>query len=571
MEFSSGSFHGGAVEKLRRVIEAASGQRKAELVLKNAAYVNVFTEEVCVGDIAVQDGIIAGIGNYFGELETDMTGKVVCPGFLDAHIHLESALVCPWEFMRASLLHGTTAVVTDPHEIANVLGTDGIDFMLQATKGLPIDVFFMLPSCVPAFLGEENGATLDKTLLEKYDSNERVLGLAEMMNVPGLLGSDAEVLSKLAAADLHGWLVDGHAPGLSGKALSAYIAAGIFSDHECSTDVEAREKLKNGQFIMIREGTAAKNLAALFPLLKRPFAERCMFCTDDRHPSDLLNEGHIDSILRCAVCEHGVDPVLAVKSATLIPAQYFHLKRRGAVAPGYFADLAVVNSLEGFSVEAVYKNGKLVYGKDGLKAFSMPQIDEALLKKATDTFHMPVLSAEDFCKNVSERVIGMVGGELLTTDEGTAERIDTSRDILKMAVIERHRNTGHMGICYLHGYGLRSGAVATSVSHDSHNLIVIGDDEASMALAANRVRDLHGGIVVADENRVLSELPLKIAGIMSDSPLETVIEQLENAKQHAFSLGVSRNIDPFMTLSFMALPVIPKLRLTTHGVVEVGA
>ena len=551
------------------IIDVAAGRKKADLVLKNATYVNVFSGQLETEDIAVAHGLIVGLGSYEGETEVDMTGRIVCPGFIDAHIHLESSLVSPTEFARAVLPHGTTTVITDPHEITNVLGTDGIDYMLTATENLPVDVQFMIPSCVPASPLDEAGANLDYRDIDSFFQHPRVLGLAEMMNYPGILAADPEPVSKIVTSQAHHKKIDGHAPGLSGKALNAYIAAGVYSDHECADLSDAMEKLRRGQFIMIREGTAAKNLEALHPLLtmEKGF-DRCMFCTDDKHPNDLLEKGHMDYICRKAVAL-GADPIRTVQVACLHAARYFLMNNRGAIAPGYLADFAIVEDLKEFRVVSVYKRGQLVYGDGQVTDFPAPAIPEYLQNRATDTFHLPLLKPEDFANSRPRCVIGMVPGQIITEDRGYADKVDLSKDILKMAVIERHKNTGHMGIGYLNGYGLTAGAVATSVSHDSHNIICVGVSDQDMALAANRIAENHGGIVVVKDGQVLAELALEIAGIMSSAPLHQVNQDLENAKEAAYTLGVRKDIDPFMTLSFMGLPVIPQVRLTTRGVVDV--
>ena len=555
--------------KKQRVIEAASGREKADLVLKNATYVNVFSNELRTCDIAVANGLIVGMGEYEGEQELDMTGKIVCPGFVDAHIHLESSLVSPREFAKAVLPHGTTTVITDPHEITNVMGTDGIDYMFQATEGLPIDVRFMLPSCVPATPMDESGANLDYRAIDSFYDYPRVQGLAEMMNAYGVIHNDAEVVSKIIASQAHHKKIDGHAPGLTGKDLDTYIAAGVYSDHECSDIEDALAKLRRGQFIMIREGTAARNLEALAPLLTPQYADRCMFCTDDKHPSDLLEKGHIDYICREAINKYGVDPIIAVKAACHHASRYFLLNNRGAIAPGYLADFAIIDNFQNFNVEMVFKKGVLYYDHGQLKDFPKPQIEEYLDQRAHDTFHVTLLTEEDFRDVRPRAVIGMVPGEIVTTDNGYADKVDTEKDILKIAVVERHKNTHHIGLGYIQGYGLKSGAVATSISHDSHNIIVVGTNSKDMAFAVNRIVENHGGIVVTENEQVKSELVLELAGIMSDSPLVEVNEKLEAAKDAAHALGVGHGIDPFMTLSFMALPVIPTLRITTRGIIDV--
>ena len=554
--------------KKLRIIEVASGREKADLVLKNASYVNVFSSEICHGDIAVAEGLIVGMGEYSGNTEIDVSGKIVLPGFIDAHIHLESAMVSPCEFVKAVLPHGTTTVICDPHEIANVMGTDGIEYMLQATEGLPVDVRFMLPSCVPATPMDESGAILDYRTIDSFYDHPRVQGLAEMMNYPGIIGADSQVVEKIVAAQAHHKKIDGHAPSLVGNDLNAYIAAGVYSDHECFDPSDAIAKLQRGQFIMIREGTAAHNLEALLPLLTEKYADRCMFCCDDKHPSDLLEKGHIDFNVREAI-RRGVDPILAVRVACHHAARYFLLNNRGAIAPGYLGDFVVIDNFNDFNIQQVFKKGRLMFDGQTVSPFPAPTIDPYLEQRAHDTFRVPSLSAEDFTERRPRGIIGMVPGELVTTDQGYSDHIDPEWDILKIAVVERHKNTRHIGIGYLQGYGLKQGAVATSVSHDSHNIIVVGANEEDMAAAVNRITENHGGIVVMDHGEIKGEVVLSVAGIMSDDTLENVNTALEQAKEAAFTLGVSHNIDPFMTLSFMSLPVIPKLRLTTRGVIDV--
>ena len=556
--------------KKRRIINAAAGREPADLVLKNATYVNVFSNELCHADIAVAEGLIVGMGTYSGKVEADMTGKIVLPGFLDAHIHLESSLVSPKEFVKAVLPHGTTTVITDPHEIANVMGTDGIEYMLQATEDLPVDVRFMLPSCVPATPLDESGAVLDYRAIDSFYDHPRVQGLAEMMNFVGTIAGDDQCVEKIVAAQAHHKKIDGHAPDLVGNDLNAYIAAGVYSDHECHDLNDAIAKLERGQFIMIREGTAARNLEALLPLLCDKYSERCMFCTDDKHPNDLLEKGHIDYIVKKAI-GLGADPITAVKVACHNAARYFLLNNRGAIAPGYLGDFVVIDNFQDFNIEKVYKKGELMVENGVVKEFPTPEIEQYLVDRAHSTFHVGTLTAEDFTEHRPRGIIGMVNGEITTTDAGYSDRIDVEYDVLKIAVVERHKNTHHIGIGFLQGYGLKSGAVATSISHDSHNIIVVGTNEADMAQAVNRVVELNGGIVVWDGGAPKAEVPLAIAGIMSDEPLVTVNEKLEDAKEKAYALGVSRGIDPFMTLSFMALPVIPSLRITTRGVFDVGS
>lgn len=550
----------------QRIIAVAAGREKADLVLKNAKYLNVFSNEFLCGDIAVANGLIAGVGKYDGKTEIDVSGKLVLPGFIDAHIHLESSMVTPAEFAKAVVAHGTTTVITDPHEITNVMGIDGVEYMIQASQNLPIDVHFMMPSCVPATEIDESGAELDCKDIDLYLDNKKVLGLAEMMNYVGVINGDKNVLSKIVTSQAHHKKIDGHAPELSGNDLNAYIAAGVYSDHECSTFENALEKLRKGQFIMIREGTAAHNLKALMPLLTQQYYSRCMFATDDKHPSDLLHGGHIDYIVKQAL-KNGADPIVALKTATHHAARYFLLNNKGAIASGYLADIVVVDNLEDFNVETVFKRGKLVFDGE-VKDFSAPTVDEKLAEKCFDTFHLNSVTPSSFKVDGKLGLIGLVGGELLTRNLGTADKIDEENDILKIACIERHKGTNHIGVGYVKGYSLKSGAVATSVVHDSHNIITVGCNDDDIAVAVNAIKDSKGGIAVVENGKIKALLELPIAGLMSDEPLTTVNEKLENAKSSAYELGADKSIDPFMTLSFLSLPVIPSLRITTKGVFD---
>lgn len=554
------------IQSRRRLIRVAAGMEQADLVLKNAVYLNVFTESWMTGDIAIAEGRIAGAGSYEGEAERDVSGLRVVPGFIDGHIHLESSLLIPAMFAQCAVPHGTTSVVCDPHEFANVMGADGVRYILEATEGLPLDAFVMLPSCVPATEEDESFAELLAEDLEPLWGQPRVLGLAEMMNYPGVLAGNDAVLRKIAMAEERGRPVDGHAPCLTGSRLTAYIASGVRSDHECSTCEEGLEKLSQGQWIMIREGTAAQNLEALLPLLHTPCAARCLFVTDDKHPAELLRDGHIDWMVRTAV-KRGVEPVTALKVASWNAAMAFGLRDRGAIAPGYAADLAVLDA--DYQVCATIKDGCVVY--DGRPiSVCVPRVDARLSEMALHSFHMRPVEPEVFGCGGELGVLSMVKGQIITTDGGMAGGVDVDRDLLKIAVLERHHLTGHVGVGYLHGYGLRRGAVATSVAHDSHNLIVVGENDQDMACAAERVRRLGGGIVLAQDGVIVGELPLPIAGLVTDWDSRRVNAALESLKGVAAEMGVHAGVDPFMTLSFMSLPVIPAMRVLTYGVFDVN-
>ena len=556
------------VRRKQRLVRVALGEEKADLVLKNADYINVFSDEICHGDIAVANGLVVGMGVYSGEKEIDVSGKIVAPGFIDAHIHLESSLVSPAQFARAVIPHGTTTVITDPHEIANVCGTAGIDYMMSASDGLPLDVHFMLPSCVPATPMEESGAVLSWRDINAYFDHPRVLGLAEMMNYPGVIGGDRKTIEKIVVSQAHHKKIDGHAPGLSGKALCAYTSAGVYSDHECDTFDSALEKLRVGQFIMIRDGTAAQNLEALMPLLVPQYAHRCMFSTDDKHPYDLLNKGHIDYIVRKAI-RLGADPILTIKVASHYAARYFLLNNKGAIAPGYLADFVVLDNLRDVNVERVFKRGAQVYD-GGEVTLAEPEIDPDILAGVTDTFHLPELTEAALALGDAP-LIGMIPGQIVTEDLGRARGVSVDKDILKMTVCERHHGTGHVASCYVKGYGLTRGAVAASIAHDSHNIIACGVSDADIVCAVNRLRGMGGGLCVADGGEIVAELPLPVAGLFTDRPLREVNDALEACKRAAYARGVHEGVDPFMTMSFMSLPVIPTLRLTTRGVIDAGS
>ena len=551
-------------------------------LLKNGTVINTFTGETEKTNVLTEDGIIAGVGDYTdsdADIVKDVTGKYICPGFIDGHIHIESTMLLPSELARVCILHGTTAIVADPHEIANVCGAAGIDFMLKASEGLPLSVYIMLPSCVPATGFDESGAVLEAKDLEPLYDHSRVLGLAEMMNYPGVIARDPAVMAKIAAAKEKGKPINGHAPLLSGKPLDSYIAAGIGDDHECSSFEEAAERIRKGQRVMIRQGTAAQNLKALLPLFDEPWAHRCLLVTDDKHPADLLTHGHIDSIIRQAV-KAGKDPITAIRMATLWAAECFGLRNIGAIAPGYKADILVLDDLNTVSVADVYCNGVLTCENGKIKPFDPPAPSQELWNTVRSTFNMPSVTEKDFHIDLQGihkcNIIRIIKGELLT-DEWQAEvdfdrnnGIDTERDILKIAVLERHKNTGHKCIGLIAGTGLKSGAVASSVSHDSHNLIVIGTNDADMAAAAETVRKMGGGCAAANNGITTAEMPLPIAGLMTDLPAEEIAALNEQLRETIHKLGVPADRELLMTTAFVSLSVIPHLKITTKGLVDVN-
>lgn len=567
------------IELQRRRIAAARGESPADLVLRCGSVVNVFSGEIAVRDLAVKDGVIVGLGEgYQGAEERDVSGRFLLPGFIEGHLHIESSMMMPRSLGAALVVHGTTALIADPHEIANVMGMDGVRLMLEDSRDIPFDFFFMAPSCVPATHMETSGAELHAGDLAPLLYEPRILGLAEMMNFPGVLEGDEEVLRKI---DLfRNRVVDGHSPGLTGRDLQAYLTAGIGSDHESFALAEGREKVEAGMMLMIREGTSARNLAALLPLVNRANWNRFCLVHDDLHAEDLAERGHLDHLLRRAV-QLGLDAVTAVRLATINPAHYFGLRRRGALAPGYRADIAVAKELESFEIQAVYKDGILVaeegrltgiqpWGVAGQAAIHPPSPEPLRIAPFTpDRLGMPHPGGE-------ARVIGLVPGELITRAltlpvPAVQARVqtDVANDILKLCVVERHKGSGRIGLGLVQGFGLERGALASSVAHDSHNVIAVGVDDASIHQAVMRVRDMGGGLVVAAEGRILAEVSLEVAGLMTRAPFEELVQKIRAAKDRASELGAT-GPEPFMALSFLALPVIPELKLTDQGLVDVN-
>lgn len=556
---------------LERIIRVARGIEPADLVLTGGRHLNVFSGEILEGDLAVADGTIAGIGSYRGRRRINLNGDILLPGFIDAHIHLESALLSVPEFARAVVPRGTTAVLTDPHEIVNVMGLAGLNYMISSSRGIPLDVFFMASSCVPATRFETTGGRVTASEIRKALRRPRVLGVAEMMDVPGVLAGEPEVLRKIRAG--RGRRIDGHAPLVSGKDLSAYVAAGIRSDHECTRIEEAREKLRLGMTIMMREGTTERNVAALASLVTPETASRFVLVSDDKHVDDLLDHGHMDENLRRAVSA-GIDPVAAVRMATINPALHMGLADRGAVAPGYAADLAVVSDLDTFRVRAVYKDGRLV-AANGRPAWRKrrPLLPARRAMRVAD-FSLDRLRVPIRPGRI--RVIEIVPGQILTRSvveepsvAGALASADPGRDIAKIAVVERHKASGRVGLGFVRGFGLKAGAIASTVAHDSHNLIVVGTNDRDMAACVRHLIRAGGGLCAAHDGKIAAVLPLPIAGLMSDREAEVVAGRLTLVKAAATILG-SRLSDPFMHLSFLALPVVPELRLTDLGLVDVG-
>lgn len=545
--------------------------QKVDLVLRNAKYLDADKREFVEGDIAIKDGKIIGInGNFSGKEEKDLTDKYITPGFIDGHIHLESSVISPEDFAKIASIHGTTAVVTDPHEIANVCGIDGIKYMLEKTKNLPISVYAMVSSCVPATEFDESFANLDSEATKKcFDLDpDRILGLAEMMNFPGVIFKNPEVLAKIEIAKKLGKRVDGHAPGLTDEDLKKYISAGIESDHECSTIEEAIEKInvakELGQefYIMIRQGTAAKNLEALAKLMNMPeYRDCCMFSTDDKHPEELKNEGHIDSIIRKAI-SLGVKPEDAYITATKNAAEYFGLENLGKIEVGRQADLAVLDDIRSVKINSVYKNGEKMT-TERIKNWPKNEVEEGLEERVRNSINMREVTVEDIsCKGQAKQVIGLVPGEIITTDAGVAKDYDLENDIIKAVVIESHKGTMHMGTAYLKGMGLKKGAVGTTVAHDSHYMILAGTNDEDIAKAANEIAKMQGGKIYVENGEVKASLALPIAGLMTDENPNTIIKKMEALKENA---QVKEGIDPYMNLSFVSLAVIGDVRLLPGG------
>ena len=560
------------VALLKEMIDMAGGKKRASLVLKNCQIINVFTEEIIQGDIAIHGEMIVGIGTYEGEEEVDMEGRYVAPGLIDGHVHIESSMVTPGQFARAIVPRGTTTVIADPHEIANVCGLEGIKYILDESTSLPLSVFIMLPSCVPATSFENSGTTLNAEKLKELIDHPRVLGLGELMDYPAVIRGDQMVLDKIAVAGDK--LIDGHGPGIEGQDLNAYVMAGARTEHECSTLEEMADRLRLGMYIQIREGSAARNLDTLIRGVTKENLRRCIFCTDDRHPGDILIHGHIDNNVRMAI-KNGFSPAAAIKMATLNVAECYKLKGLGAIAPGYKADLIVIENLEHFNVVEVYKEGKQV-AKNGSALFKTEiSHNPAVL----NTVNIGIISRENLEIHVESdiaHVIKILPHSLLT--EKVIRKIETQDglfkfhnrlDVLKMAVIERHRSTGNIGLALVEDFKLRNGAIASTVAHDSHNLVVIGDNDEDIMTAIEEIKRCGGGITICSGGKVLKTLSLPIAGLISDQDIELVDIQLKEMMDIARDLGVNKDVDPFMTLSFLALPVIPAIKLTDMGLFDV--
>ncbi|ANU11807.1 adenine deaminase [Planococcus antarcticus DSM 14505] len=558
--------------RLKTRIDVANKKRKADLVIRHASIVNVFTKSLTTGDVAISDGVIVGIGDYEGVQEIDATGMFIAPGLIDAHVHIESSMVTPQQFSQAVLPHGVTTVITDPHEIANVSGTAGLDFMIKDAESTLLDIKFMLPSCVPATSFENAGARLSAEDLAPFLQREGVLGLAEVMDFPAVLRGDDAMLDKLLLSRQ----IDGHAAGLTENDINVYGSAGILTDHECVSKEEMILRLERGMYVMLREGSVAKNLHALLEGVTEQNAHRCLFCTDDKHLDDLIEEGSIDYNVRTAI-KRDIHPITAVSMGSLNAAQCFGLRQKGAIAPGYDADFLLLDSLEKFTIKEVYKGGKLA-AQNG--SYVGPLQNKTDASAVQDTVRIAEFSASSFQipmgNSTKAHVIGINPNNLITEHLIIETPVvngsfvsNTDKDLLKIAVIERHRATGNIGLGIVQGLGLKNGAIATTVAHDSHNIIAVGTTDSGIKAAAEAVHNLKGGLVVVQDGHVLASLPLAIAGLMTEEPFDAVYQQLKKLDESLLQIGAPTHFNAFLTLSFLSLPVIPHLKLTDCGLFDV--
>lgn len=562
--------------RTKNLIQVATGRKKADLVIENCNVVNVFSQEIIYGKLAISDGIFVGIGDYEGIETIDGEGKYIVPGLIDSHVHIESSMGSPYQFARAVLPRGTTTVISDCHEIANVKGIEGIKYMIESSKNLPLDVYIMLPSCVPATIYETSGAILEAEDLEDLMQHERVLGLGELMNYQGVVFTDEGILKKLELTDKYNKIVDGHGPIIKEKELNAYSLAGVKTDHECMNHKEVMDRLRNGIYVAVREGSAAKNLLDLVGAVNPNNERRFTFCTDDRHPKDILQEGHIDNNIRLAI-KGGVNPITAIRMATLNSAECYGLKNLGAIAPGYIADFIIVDNLSDFNVLKTFKKGKQIL-PDWYKHIKE---DSELLEVVSNSVNIKDFTEEDLKIKLSSsfaKVIKIMDHSLFTENVNREVKVDKNgyfvynkaNDILPIYVFERHNGTGNIGKGLIEGYGLKNGAIASTIAHDSHNLIVIGSSPLNVKIAVEKIIEIGGGLVVVVDGQVKGCLPLDIGGIMSSSDLETVSKGHEKLNKIAMEeLKINENVNAFMTLAFMALPVIPKLKITDRGLFDV--
>lgn len=565
------------MNELKNLIKLSLNEIKPDLVLKRGNIINVFTNEIIKCDVAIDNGIIVGLGNYQGEKEIDMNNKYIVPGFIDSHLHIESTMLTPGEFCKAVLPRGTTTVIADPHEIANICGLDGINYMLEESKSLPMDIFYMLPSCVPCTDFESSGAILKAKDLQSLINKNMILGLGEMMNYPGVISRNDEVLEKLKLTRDNDKIIDGHGPHIKDKELNAYIISGVSTEHECATIEEMIERLRLGMYVMIREGSAAKNLKDLIKGVNKDNIYRCLLCSDDKHPQEIINKGHINHSVKLAINE-GVDPIDAIKMVTINAATCYKLKNKGAIAPGYDADLLIVDNLDDFNIEKVYKRGMLV--GEGNKPLFNYKSNNSYENSVINTVNIRDIKKEDLEIEVTNDEVNVIKvmphsletrkviRKIKTKDNKFV--FDKNMDIIKMAVIERHNKSNNMGLALVENFRLKNGAIASSIAHDSHNLIVIGDNDEDIICAIEEVKRCEGGIAISSNKKILASLQLEIAGLMSSESIEFVSFKLEKMMSISYDdLNINREIDPFMTLSFMALPVIGDLKLTDKGLFDV--
>lgn len=564
-------------EMLEKRIDVAAKRVPADLVIKNGKVVNVFTKEIITEDIAIVDGYIVGTGTFEGYETVDASGKFVVPGFIDGHVHIESSMVIPSEFSNVVLPHGVTTVVADPHEIANVSGTAGIDFMLEASEGIPLEVLLMLPSCVPATPFENSGATLEHSDLEPYYSHPRVIGLGEVMDYPSVLYKDDKMLDKIVDASAKEKCIDGHASGIDAGGINVYMASGIRTDHECVTAEEALVRMRKGMYVMLREGSAAKDLVTLLKAVNEQNARRCLFVTDDKHLDEIIDEGSIDFNVKTAIRE-GVDPLTAVQMATLNAAECFGLKTKGAIGPGYEADLLLLNDLEKVDIERVYKGGRLVAKNGDVIRPAKPSVTPPSI--ITGSINISPVSLEDLKVKMSEGNMANIieiRPKMIVTRH-LVEEVDVidghfqpsvEKDQLKIAVIERHYRTGNIGLGVIKGLGIKNGAIASTVAHDSHNIVAAGTNDEDLLKAIQMTADMKGGLAVVEGGNLIASLPLPVSGLMSDMEYRVINERIHELNGALKKIGCSMEFNPFITLAFLALPVIPELKLTDNGLFDV--
>lgn len=558
-------------KELKNLINKANGNEKAQLVFKNGNIINVFTKEIIKADVAVDNGKIVGVGDYSGEEEINLDGKYISPGFIDSHVHIESSMSTPVQFARTIMPRGVTSIIADPHEIANVKGLDGVNYMVEDSRRCPLDVFFVMPSCVPATPFENSGAVLDARSIEGTIDGKDIIGLGEMMNYPGVIGCDDDVVDKLVIGS--DFIIDGHGPMIKDKELNAYVAAGIKTEHECSTAEEMIDRLRLGMYILIREGSATRDLKHLIGAVNKDNLNRILFCTDDKHPEDLLKEGSIDYNIKLAI-KAGIDPVDAISIATINSANCYSLKGKGAIAPGYDADLVIIDNMDDFNILSVYKNG-LHVAENGKSMFDSESIIPENMTKSVVFDNINEEKLRIYIKGNKVQVIKVMEHSLITDISEREVSVENgyyqyTDDILKLVIIERHKNTGNIGLGLIENMGLKNGAIGSTIAHDSHNVIIAGDNDRDIITAANELKNIGGGITIVSEGKVIKSLPLEIAGLLTTRPVEETNEILKEMIGISYDkLNVNKDIDPFMTLAFMGLPVIPKLKLTDMGLFNV--